>query len=175
MWLDPIPAPMRERAVCALDAGDVEGFLILASNADSMHMVYFNIAALKARGVYEQAVLAAFVNISTNNHRWPLKDQRFLLEQADRARLLAAGDPLPEGERFTLYRGVAGRGASRRIGGFSWTADLEKARWFANRFPFHDPAVYVTEAARADVLAYVNAREEQESILIPERKVIRRL
>jgi len=40
--------------------------------------------------------------------------------QADRARLRALGDALPGPGPFTLFRGVAGRGAKRRVRGLSW-------------------------------------------------------
>jgi hypothetical protein len=144
-------------------------------------LVFRNWAALKARGLYERALLEAFIATRTNNRDWPLYLLRWLFEQCDRSRLLAAGDPLPDGERFTIYQGVAGRGRARRIDGLLWTRDLERARWFANwyanRFSLHHPAVFALEVARADVLAYMHesGRKEQEFIVIPERAAIRRL
>jgi hypothetical protein len=177
LYLDPIPDGLRPDAVCAFYEGDVR-FLYKADNTRGLELVYGNMSALKVRGFYERALLEAFIGTRTNNSRWPLADLHYLFEQCDRTRLLAAGDPLPDGERFTIYRGVAGRGPARRIGGLSWTDDLERARWFANRFAgLHDPAVYVLEVARADVLAYTHqgGRKEQEFIVIPERAAIRRL
>jgi hypothetical protein len=87
---------------------------------------------------------------------------------ADRARLRAAGDPLPE-PPFTLYRGVAGRGPARRVRGFSWTASRERGPWFADRFTslLHDPAVYTITVGEESILAYVNERQEEEFIVDP--------
>jgi hypothetical protein len=55
-------------------------------------------------------------------------------------------------EVTTIYRGAVRRWRK----GMSWTVDLDKARWFAERNAhfFHKPArVYAAEIAREDVLA----------------------
>jgi hypothetical protein len=66
--------------------------------------------------------------------------------------------------RLTVYRGVAGRGAARRIAGRSWTDDLDAACWFAIRFDLQSPAVYTGELAAHDVWAFVTDRSEREFI-----------
>jgi len=95
--------------------------------------------------------------------------------QADRARLRALGDALPGPGPFTLFRGVAGRGAKRRVRGLSWTDDVTRARWFAQRHASRLglPAVYRTVASHEDVFAFLNAREEREFVILPPRKVVR--
>jgi len=91
---------------------------------------------------------------------------RFLFELADRERLLQEGDPLPDDGPFTVYRGVAGHGAKRRLRGISWTASLDKAIWFAERFAesskIEKPMVYQVTIMAEHVYVYSNDRNEQE-------------
>lgn len=164
LWLDPIPPKLRDSAAAALDDGDLIGFFIKASNEHSLSLVYKNMFVLQERGLYEKALLHAFIATRTNNHGWPLDVIRFLFDIADRDRLFEAGDPLPGPGPFTLYRGVAGRGRARRVRGFSWTASLDKAWWFAERFAV-DAAVFQVTVSIVDVLAYSNEREEQEFLV----------
>jgi hypothetical protein len=165
MWLDPIPATLRGDALAELDRGDAVGFLCKAGNEYGLDLIYFNEQALKKRDVYESALLHAFIGTRTNNARWSMRDLVYLFGSADRARLRAAGQPLPA-PPFNLYRGVAGRGPARRVRSFSWTASPERALWFAKRFPgLHDPAIYTVTVGEADILEYVNDRQEQEFIV----------
>ena len=172
LWLEPIPPELRDRAVAALDEGDAIGFLIKASNEWGLNLVYMNQGVLLKRGIYESALLSAFIDTRTSNHGWPLNTLRLLFEIADRDRLRAAGDPLPGAGPFTIFRGVAGRGRARRVRGFSWTASREKAEWFAERFAKElpelsvDPAVFQVTVGVDDVLAYSNERKEQEFIVL---------
>lgn len=171
LWLDPIPEELRPDAIEAFEAGEMP--LGLASNMESLVLVYMNAKALLDRGMYERALLDAFIAARTNNHHFPVNMLQWLFSRADRARLLAAGDPLPDGETFTLYRGVAGRGPARRVRGFSWTSSPERAQWFANRaggWGLHDPAVYTVTVERSDVYAYSNERKESEFIVLLERE-----
>lgn len=166
MWLDPIPDGLRAMALKALALGDVDGFLAKANNEQSLWLVFFNIAELQARGLFERALLDAFIAARTNNHGFPLAELNALFDKADRQRLRAASDPLPNAGPFTIYRGIAGRGRSRRVRGLSWTGSQERAAWFATRFPqFADPAVVTTVIDDSQVLAYCNERNEQEFIV----------
>ena len=83
-----------------------------------------------------------------------------ILSQRDRGRAPSS----------VAWRGVAGLGARRRVRGFSWTADQDKAKWFADRsgrFGLANPAVASTTIRREqDVLAYANRRQEQEYIIL---------
>lgn len=89
-------------------------------------------------------------------------DAQLLRTHADRDKLLAAGDPLPEGKQFKVYRGVSGEGLARRPSGYSWTTDPSVACDFALRGNRPNPAVYQATVARSDVMFYCNARDEQE-------------
>jgi hypothetical protein len=75
-------------------------------------------------------------------------------------RLLAASDPLPPGDVFTVYRGVAGKGDDRRIRGYSWSGSLEIALEFAVMRGMYgslpDPSVYKSTISRKDVFAYID-------------------
>jgi hypothetical protein len=168
LWLDPVPDPLRAQARRAFVAGDTLGLLILASNEAWLAIVIENAELLKLEGLYEAALLHAWCGTRTNNVEHSLDGLRWLFHEADRARLLALGDPLPEGEYFTLYRGVAGQGAARRVKGLSWTASREQARWFANRFPhLPDPAVYAARVRRVDVyVRLASARDEDEYVCL---------
>jgi hypothetical protein len=177
LWLDPMPESLRSGAITALCAGDVEGFFCAASNEYSLDLLSRNMSALQDAGLYERALLLAFTATRTNNSRWPLGLLRFLFEVADRAKLLDAGDPLPVGDRFTLYRGVAGRGRARRVRGLSWTSDPDKARWFAQRFGqrLGQPAVFSAVVERAHIYAHWRERKEDEYVvLLPVNAKVKR-
>jgi len=68
---------------------------------------------------------------------------------------------------------MAGWGASRRVRGLSWTDDLERARWFADRYASQlgEPAVYRTITSAEDVLAFLNVRKEREFVILPPSEV----
>lgn len=169
LWLDPIPSCLRADAIADFEAGDAVGFLSKAGNHDGLDLVSMNLHLLKARGIYEAALLHAFTSTRLNNIRCSMAGLKFLFTTADRQRLLAAGHPLPGPGPFTIYRGVAGRALDRRVRGFSWTASSEQAAWFARRsakFGLVDPAVYEATVDHSAVLAYSNDRKEQEFIVM---------
>ena len=64
---------------------------------------------------------------------------------------------------FNIYRGVA---VGRNPQGLSWTQNLEKAKWFANRFNTETKKGYVQVgiAKKEHVLAYFNTRGEDEIV-----------
>jgi hypothetical protein len=165
--LSMVPECMREAAAAAFADGDVARMLCTMSNTDCLPFVSVNMFALQAAGIYEAALIDAYNRTRTNLAKWKLETLEIMFRFADRDKLRAAGDPLPPGERFTLYRGVAGKGVRRRESGMSWTLDLAVATWFARRYSseLHDPAVYETTVAASQVYCYINAREEQEFIL----------
>ncbi len=171
LWLDAIAPVSRPGAVKAIEAGDVVGFLIAASPECSLTLVYRNFQYLLHRGLYEEALLKAFVATRANNHGWSVKDLKFLFYLADKERLRRAGDQLPGPGPFVIYRGVAGRGRARRVRGYSWTASKHQAWWFASRFStfmpdrFPDPAVFCVTVEASDVLTYSNERYEEEFLV----------
>jgi hypothetical protein len=174
-WLDPIPDVLRDRAIEALKRRDIQ-FLIYAENTVGLELVIHNMSYLIESGIYEEALLDAYNSTRTNLSKYPMGELRWLFGKADRAKLLQIGDQLPDQESFVAYRGVSGRGRARRVRGFSWTASLETAHWFANWFArLGDPAVYRVKFTKDTVLAYINERNEQEFILSPDRLQPKRL
>lgn len=88
-----------------------------------------------------------------------------LLRRADQDRLRAAGDAIPEGDTFTIYRGCSGGGvninAAREC--FSWTHSLDVAEWFAIRWQ-REPVIYRTTIQRQDIVFYNNRSHEMEIV-----------
>jgi len=170
LYLDPIPTELRGLAVDAVLEHDPVGFLCRADNTRSLELVYHNSDVLLEHGIYEVALIHALSISRTNNAHFPLLLLKELIAIGDRAKLLAAGDPLPHGGPFTLFRGVAGTGKLRRVRGIHWTSGRGRAEWFANRFAGHlvDPAVYMAVVPARDIVAHINDRGEDEYIaLIP--------
>jgi len=170
--LEVISPGLRARATQAFEARDVLGFLCYADNHNALALVFDNSYSLRERGMYEKALLEAYSGTRTNHHHWSPDTLRFMFDRADRARLRAAGDPFPHKGPFTLYRGVAGVGRARRLRGLSWTASLERAWWFARRFPkIANPKVFRVSVAVEDVLAYINDHYRKEGeflVLLPK-------
>ena len=166
LWLDPIPPELHEHARTAIDRGDAIGFLRTASNENGLNLVVANGDVLRERGLYERALLHALTATRVNNHGMSIDLLRMLFNWADKAKLRACGDPLPGPGPFTVYRGVAGRGSARRIPGLSWTGSPTKAAWFAERLLLPDPAVFTVTVDADAVLAYSNARREDEYVVM---------
>ena len=176
-WDAMIPPPLRERAHAALEAGDVERWLIHAANDHGLSLVAENWLLLRELGCYERALLQAYTGTRVNNRQWSLRELDCLFAMADMPRLRAAGDPLPGPGPFTLYRGVAGRGAARRVRGYSWSGSRDVAIWYAQRLEFLAcPAVLEVTVDESNILAYLNRRQEDEFLaMVPHRARIRRV
>jgi hypothetical protein len=171
LWLAPIPRTLRTKAMEHFDAGEAEDFLCMAQSDRGLEIVHRNSDQLLKRGIYEAALLRAYGATNTNWANWSLKSLSALFERSNPKALRKAG-PLPEGDSFTLYRGVAGDEPLRKEAGYSWTRSPSVAAWFAN-FLSHrtgtqlrDPAVLMTVAKAEDVLAYLNDRNEDDFVVL---------
>jgi hypothetical protein len=165
---------MEKLAQERLDRGDIEGVLCLLGDGARLDFVCDNAPMLKERGLFERALLDAWTGARTNIRNWHPSFTRSIFGKiADRERLLAAGQPLPGEGPFTLYRGVAGHGASRRVNGISWSSSVERAEWFAawyaDRFHLPNPCIYRSVVEKKHVLAYTNERQEQEFLVLLPR------
>jgi uncharacterized protein len=150
-------------------------------NHEHFRFVTENIARLIARNLYERAFVEAYTSINLNAGTLPHWDElRFLIQFADGERLLRAGDPLPEGASFTVYRGVGDGRYAKYVRGLSWTASPHTAAWFADywsrRAADSDPAVFEYTVKPERVLFYLNDRDEQEFVIdLPHQARPRRL
>jgi hypothetical protein len=168
---DRVPGIFQSNAIEDFRAGDISGALAMMDNMVCPFFVRDNLQPLRAAGMLEAAVLESWINVRVNaHHTGALFD--FLFSLCDQKKLRTRGDPIPGSGPYTLYRGCSGRGRSRHVRGFSWTASFDRAKWFAERFRnLPDPAVYRIEAPKRWVLAYTNERQEQEFILRIPREV----
>lgn len=163
--LKMVPAHMRDEVAKQFAAGNAALMLVTMPNTEGLEFVAHNAGALTLRGIYERAVVIAFSDARTNFAGYPASTVRYVFDMADREKLLAAGDPLPPGDTFEVYRGVAGVGAQRRLSGPSWTGDAERAKWYARRSALaglENPAVLVASVPRPEVYYYTNRRDEHE-------------
>ncbi len=160
--LQEVDPNRRDAARAAFDAGSASDFLGCTENHKGLWLVFHNQIPLRKKGIYEEALLQAFTSTRTNHVGMQASVLEQLFELAHKDRLRAAGDVLPEGEQFIVYRGVAGVGRQRRVKGPSWTLDFPRACWFAVRLSLPGPAVHKTTVSRNSVLAFFNERNEQE-------------
>lgn len=63
--------------------------------------------------------------------------------------------------KIKLYRGVS---SGRNPYGLSWTASINKAEWFKNRFK-NGGFILTLEVSKEDILAYLNTRGEDEYVV----------
>lgn len=98
------------------------------------------------------------VSVATATRWFKKANKRVLMTEDDYAVYESLED------EFTVYRGVA---VGRNPKGLSWTKNLEKAEWFANRFNNGDKVGYVQAATarKENVLAYFNTRGEDEIVI----------
>ena len=167
--LSLIPSQLRKRARERLRSEDDPFFYNFADSQLSMLIFLLNKEYFQERGLYEKALLRAWTNQKTTHIIWGGLDiywgqhmRQDYLPQCDRAKLLAAGDPLPNENPFTVYRGVSKGGEPR---GVSWTLDPEIARNFAGT----SGAVYKTTILKNDAYAYtgeVSGRIGEKEILL---------
>ena len=146
-----------------------------ANSIERLDVVVDNDRVLRKAGLLEEAFLDAWSYRKWGIPSWDDDYCEFWFAHLDRAALLKAGDPLPAGDSFVVYRGVAGDGIARRVRGYSWTGDEGTARRFARlrveNFGLGNPAVYSAVIKRADVLAYIDAsgKDEKEFLLLPRK------
>ena len=146
-----------------------------ANSAQVLDIVLDNQGVLRDAGLLEEAFIEAWGTQKAGVPNWTPGFCRVMFARLDRAKLLSAGDPLPSGDSFTVYRGVAGVGSKRRVRGYSWSGDRGIAERFAalraERYGLPNPAVYSAVIQREHVLAYIHTsgRQESEFLLLPDK------
>jgi len=160
--LKGIPPILWLQARGHADAGDVCGFFGSADSMVSMYLLTRNWSWFKQRGLHVKALLDAWSNQKVA-YKWEPAVRYHLLE-CDRAELLRCSDPFPDGDSYTLYRGVQGKSNPR---GVSWTTSLEVAKHFANRMRGNG-TVYMATVKRQDVYARIHesGRGEHEMLVL---------
>jgi hypothetical protein len=169
--LNRVPEGLRKLARERLEAGDIIGALSTMENMVCPFFVFDNVIPLKDAGLLEIATITAWNGVRFNRrHTGPIFP--ILFEYADREKLRNYGDPLPGTGPFKIYRGCSGTGRARKVRGYSWTASLERAKWFAKRFKLQHPAVYcINRCPETWILFYLNQsfrKEEEFVVLVPE-------
>jgi hypothetical protein len=171
LWLDPIPCNQRENARGHWAKGEVVAVLRLANSEARLSLLKNNADAMLEADFYEAALVEAYSGTSTNHYDLSPSELRSLFDRGSRVKLLDAGDPLPDAERFTVYRGVAGVEPHRREDGCSWSGDSGVAAWYAKRLQLQDPAVLQAQITRAEVYVYLAANGkgygEEEFVCFP--------
>ena len=97
------------------------------------------------------------------------KDLVAMFNQADKSVLMSLEERIRLSELddiITIYRGVTPYNA-KNVRALSWTTNIKKAEWFANRFGQRG-TVYKTQISKSKVLAYFMGRGESEIIVNPK-------
>lgn len=113
-----------------------------------------------------QSVFVDSENINQNYYDW---ENLFYSERNGKEHFMSedskiAFDKLPE--ELIIYRGFVNEDGEKS---FSWSLDLERATWFANRFN-SDEESYVAKATvnKKDIIGYIVDRSEEEIVVLPE-------
>ena len=146
--------------------GDASGCFLGESSGTYLRYLWDNAFRLKQRGIYEPALVCAYGCATLGFGGWPNDYVAYLLALADMKKLREAGDPIPSGESFTLFRGVAGPKKYKRTFP-SWTSDYWTAAWFAVRFCDKNPAIYQADVSREDILFYSDGSEKEFVVMCP--------
>lgn len=152
----------------ALDEEDdpLKAMLIL-NKLDHIQFLLNNVERFREFGNFETAVLRLY---HRKNGPFSTPDDlptwTNFFKLCDRKLLREKGDPIPF-STSTVYRGSV-IGTNRCL---SWSPDLERAQWFANRWK--DPErgggnIYEVDVTEEHALAYLTDRHEKEIILDPD-------
>ena len=170
--LSLVPEDFMYMAVKSLLRDEIDGVLCMIDNMLGFEFLKKNWDELKQDGLLEEAFLYAYTSPRANVQHVQASVIMFMASHCNRDKLQACCDKMPEGDSFTLFRGIAGNGAKRRKRGLSWTGDFEKAKWFATRYMEKHriacPAVVQAIVPRESVLFYTNERNEDEYVCLLE-------
>lgn len=186
--LDLISPILHDDARKAFDDGDIVGFFGYASSDYYLDILVANVEAFKAAGLWEEAIVEAWTGSKCGGSDAMVGILCFDPD-LDRAKVLAAGDPLPDQEEFHLYRG----GDSS---GIAWTTDVKIAKFFSGSevrtCQFENPItkrierisvyheksgpaeIWETTVSRDEIYFYYAGRNESEFVIIPRDDEIER-
>jgi hypothetical protein len=165
-YLDRFYCHICKQVMDAFENKDADKF---ASMVDDSYAPYFladNSYAIKKVGMLEKALLSKWETVKSS---WLSFGDSFpsLLKEIDVEQMRAAGDPIPDDPAFELFRGVCSNNPSRFSRGISWTALLERAKYFARRWADSEKhsIVYKVVVPNESILCYTNDREEAEFLV----------
>lgn len=204
MNLDAIPDERHASIKEALEDGDGSLLSTFAYPNGALQFVADNAEFLMRHGLYEQCLFIAYKSCMPNrdplsstteaarkiqketnpflfyaNKSYPRSVIRELFETADRDRLLAAGDPLPEDEPFTIYRGTPSAHCKESVRGLSWSGERAIAKQFAKTIygqsaeRSNDPGVFKTTVFRKHLYCYSNCEMEFLVKMSPDLEITR--
>jgi len=153
--------------------GDWRRMLGCAGN-NQLAFFYDNRKWFEDRGLYEAGLLYAWNHQKVTLH-WR-QHIKILLVLGNREMFEEASDPLPEGDEFTVYRGITdykgeihGVPIAGEVRGVSWSLNPETAR----RFAWETGKIYATKVKREDIYAYLGRPEsEGETLYRREEEVM---
>lgn len=146
-------------------ASDYDMLWSLLEGHKAVSYVHRHRELLQSIGQLEPALVDAFTRHNFNN-AGEIAELKEIFTMCDREKLAAAGDPIPAGESFTLFRGCGLYKGEWDIKAWSWTGNDEVAEQFAERY---DGMVFTEEDfPRKGVLFYSNVRNEDEYVIDPE-------
>lgn len=101
-------------------------------------------------------------------HQHPVKRLVSMFKRANQEKLMDAEEKKIYDElapRINVYRGT--QSSKAKVRGLSWTFNLEKAKWFAERWKKLNGKVYVASITKKHVFAVFTGRGEDEIVLNP--------
>jgi len=167
---DLIDVDLEREGLEAMEAVTRDDWCCFEDAGCWLPVVAKNREPLQRRGTFERALLRAWYANQGTTHDWaPTWIRELFLLHADRNRLRAEREPVPNQPSFRVYRGVAGCGERRREHGLAWTVDREIAQRFALcslDLGLSDPVVLEGQVQNSQVMAFINWRTESEMILL---------
>lgn len=151
---------LQGRAWKAWLARDAAKIMYLVGHEERGQLLSNNIESFLSVGIYEQALPITF----THGPHLKLVQWKKFFSLADRQKLRALGDPIPDSP-ITIYRGVTCSRFGHR--GLSWTRNPNTAAWFALRHPeaSRNPVVYSLLVKPDQIIFMTNDRNEEEVVI----------
>lgn len=131
---------------------------------DALKFACTNARILNEHGILEGVLARAYTDVDRNHSRMDGEEIANVFRLCDRARLRELSDVQLPSNGITVFRGVSGEKASRRVNGLSWTLSLDRACWFATWQNLPDPAVYRATVRHEQVYFATDKRHEQEIV-----------
>lgn len=204
MNLDAVPDERHARIKETFEDGDGDSLSAFAYPNGALQFVADNSEFLMRHGFYEQNLFIAYKSYTPNreplsssteadrgiqketnpilfyaNKSYPQSMLWELFETADRDRLLAAGDPLPGDEPFTIYRGTPSARCKESVRGLSWSGERAIAENFAKTIygqsaeRFNDPGIFTTTVFRKHLYCYCDFEMEFLVKMSPDLEITR--